>query len=67
MYTLWIQLKTKVFKGDMKAFIGILQALGDVIINFPRLIQNSNRLSKKEFEVYSKLSDPKLYWTPRDL
>lgn len=66
-YTLWIQMKTKVFKGDFKAFLAILQALGDVIINFPHLLKNANRLSKKEFAEYSKLAETKLYWTPKDL
>jgi len=67
IYTLWIQLKLKVFKGDFKAFIAILQALGDVVINLPRLIKNSNRLTNEEFSKYSKLLDAKLYWTPKDL
>lgn len=66
-YTLWIQMKTKVFKGDFKALIAISQALGDVIINFPRVLKNANRLSKKEFVEYSKLTETKLYWTPKDL
>ena len=65
-YTLWIQIKTKVFKGDFKAFLGVLQALGDVVINFPRLLKNTNRLSKKEFTEYLKLAETKLYWTPKD-
>ncbi|WP_299550045.1 glycosyltransferase [Seonamhaeicola sp.] len=66
-YTLWIQMKTKVFKGDFKAFLAILQALGDIVVNVPRLVKNANRLSKKEFIEYSKLSETKLYWTPKDL
>ncbi|MCK0180169.1 glycosyltransferase [Flavobacteriaceae bacterium S0862] len=66
-YTLWIQMKTKVFKGDFKALIAILQALGDIIINFPFVLINANRLSKKEFVEYSKLTETKLYWTPKDL
>lgn len=67
LYTLWIQFKTKVFKGDFKAFVAILQAMGDVIINIPRIIKNSNRLTKKEFLEYSKLPETKLYWKPEDL
>ncbi|WP_142785577.1 glycosyltransferase family 2 protein [Changchengzhania lutea] len=65
-YTLWIQIKTKVFKGDFKALMAILQALADVVINFPRLNKNANRLSKKEFTEYLKLEETKLYWTPKD-
>jgi glycosyltransferase involved in cell wall biosynthesis len=67
LYTLWIQFKTKVFKGDVKSFFAIIQALGDVSINLSRLFRNSNRLSKEEFLEYSKLPDTKLYWNPKDL
>lgn len=65
-YTLWIQIKNKALKGDWKATLAIIQAMGDVIINFPKLLKNSNRLSMQEFRNYSKLSDTKLYWTPKD-
>jgi GT2 family glycosyltransferase len=65
IYTLYIQLKSKVFKqGDIKAFFSILQAVLDLGINFPRLIKNSNRLTKKEFAKHLNLAEPKLYWTP---
>ena len=65
IYTLYIQLKSKVFKqGDIKAFFSILQAVLDLIINFPRLIKNSNRLTKKEFAKHQNLAEPKLYWSP---
>lgn len=65
-YTLWMQIKNKVLKGDWKASLAILQALGDVVINLARLLSNSNRLTEKEFKDYNKLSDTKLYWTPED-
>lgn len=64
LYTLWIQLKNKTFKGDIKATIAILQALVDVFLNIPKLIKNSNRLTKKEFKLYQELPDTKLYWYP---
>lgn len=66
VYTLWMQIKLKVFKGDFRAFIAITQACIDVIFNFPRLIKNSNRLTIKEFTEYSKLTDTKLYWNPEE-
>lgn len=65
-FTLWVQLKTKVFKGDYKALLAILQATFDVICNFPRLIKNSNRLSENEFLEFSKLPETKLYWIPEN-
>ncbi len=63
-YTLWMQIKNKVLKGDWKATLAIIQAIWDVIINFPKLLKNSNRLSAQEFRDYNKLSDTKLYWSP---
>jgi len=66
VYTLWMQLKLKVFKGDFKALIAIIQALFDVLFNFPKLIKNSNRLTMKEFNEYAKLPDTKLYWNPEE-
>ena len=65
LYTVWVQFKNKVFKGDFKAFVAIIQAMGDVVINMPRLLKNTNRLSKKEFFEYSKLPEAKLYWSPK--
>lgn len=65
LYTLWIQLKLKVFKGDFSALLAIIQALFDVIFNFPKLINNSNRLTEEEFKTYSELPETKLYWTPK--
>lgn len=66
-YTLWMQIKTKVLKGDWRATLAIMQALGDVIINLPKLLKNSNRLSVQEFMDYNKLSDTKIYWTPENI
>lgn len=66
VYTLWMQIKLKVLKGDFKALIAIIQALFDLLFNFPKLIKHSNRLSIEEFDEYSKLPDTKLYWNPEE-
>jgi glycosyltransferase involved in cell wall biosynthesis len=63
-YTLWMQLKLKVFRGDLKAGWAIVLALWDVIVNLPRILKNSNRLTSKEFEEFSNLPPTKIYWTP---
>lgn len=63
-YSLWIQFKYKVFKGDLKALQAILVALLDLVWNIPKIIKNSNRLTKKEYEEYSQLLETKLYWNP---
>ncbi|PIV93787.1 MAG: glycosyl transferase [Flavobacteriaceae bacterium CG_4_10_14_3_um_filter_33_47] len=65
LYTLWIQFKSKVFKGDFKAFLAIILALCDVVINIPRLMIHANRFSKKEFLEYSKQPNTIIYWTSK--
>jgi glycosyltransferase involved in cell wall biosynthesis len=64
IYTLWIQVKNKTLKGDLKASFGIILALIDVILNLPKIIKGSNRLTIDEFNIYNRLEENKLYWTP---
>lgn len=65
-YTFSMQIKNKVLKGDVKASLAIVQAIGDVIINLPRLLKQSNRLTDKELNDFSKLPKTKVYWKPDD-
>ena len=62
-----MQFKLKVLKGDFVVAISILQGLGDVLVNFSRLLKNSNRLTKVEFKEFSNLPDTKIYWKPNSL
>jgi len=66
LYTLWIQLKTKTFKGDVLATVGIIQALFDVFVNLPKLLKESNRLTKQEYLQFQKLEPTKIYWKTTD-
>jgi GT2 family glycosyltransferase len=66
LYTLWVQLKTRVFNGDVRAALAIIKALFDVFLHIPKLIKNSNRLSSKEFQEFSKLPSTKIYWKPNN-
>jgi len=63
-YSLWMQFKLKVFKGDFKAMQAIVLALLDLVWNIPRIIKNSNRLTQKEYESYNQLLETRLYWQP---
>jgi glycosyltransferase involved in cell wall biosynthesis len=63
-YSLWMQFRLKVFKGDFKALKAIVLALFDLVWNSPRIVKNSNRLTKKEYETYNQLSETKIYWQP---
>ncbi|MEZ4795942.1 MAG: glycosyltransferase family 2 protein [Flavobacteriaceae bacterium] len=63
-YSIWMQLKTKVFKGDMRMLMAIFLSFSDIFCNSIRLSKNCNRLSVKEFKEYSKLQNVILYWKP---
>jgi glycosyltransferase involved in cell wall biosynthesis len=65
-YSLWMQIKNKVFKGDYKASLAIIQAVGDVFFNLPKLFKNSYRFSIHEFQEFGKLHNTKIYWKPED-
>jgi glycosyltransferase involved in cell wall biosynthesis len=62
VYSIWVQLKRKVFKGDLKALQAIILALLDLVLAIPKITKNSNRLSNKEFEEHQKLEPAKIYW-----
>lgn len=66
LYTVWIQFKLKVFKGDLKALRAILLAMADVLFSIPKIIKNGNRLSMNEYREYQNLEETKLYWSPED-
>lgn len=66
LYTLWIQIKNKIFKGNFRAILPISKAIFDVLTNTTKLKTNSNRLSLKQFEEFSKLPNVKIYWKPKN-
>lgn len=65
-YSIWMQLKLKVFKGDLKALKALFLALIDLIGAIPKIIKNSNRLTQIEYNAYQKLEQTKLYWIPEN-
>lgn len=66
-YSLWAQVKTRVFKGDVEALFAILKAIFDVSGNIPRILKNSNRLSMQEYKAFEQLESTKIYWQPEEL
>lgn len=64
-YSLWMQFKLKVFKGDWKALQAILLGLLDLLKAIPKIIKNSNRLTTEEYIAYKKLEDARIYWAPK--
>lgn len=66
-YSFFMQIKLRFFKErNFKFLVPMLQAIGDVFFNLPRLLKKSNRLSLKEFKELNKLQNVTLYWTPND-
>ncbi|KUJ63754.1 glycosyl transferase [Flavobacteriaceae bacterium CRH] len=66
IYSIWMQLKLKVFKGDFKALKALLLAQLDLLLSIPKIIKNTNRLSLQEYQEYQKLEETKIYWKPED-
>jgi glycosyltransferase involved in cell wall biosynthesis len=63
-YSIWMQLKSKIFKGDWRALSAVLLAIMDLVFAIPKIIKNSNRLTDVEYVAYQKLEATKLYWKP---
>ncbi|QBZ97894.1 glycosyltransferase family 2 protein [Flavobacterium sangjuense] len=63
-YSIWMQCKTKILKGDFKVIKPLLLAIFDLICCFPKLIKNRNALTSEEYDVYVKLNEAKIYWKP---
>ena len=66
LYSIGMQIKNKVLKGDFRAALAISKALGNVLLNLPKIILQSNRLSSTEYKKYLQLPNAKIYWTPKD-
>lgn len=66
VYSIWMQLKSKVFKGDWKALKALSLAMLDLVLAIPKILNNSNRLTDEEYAAYQKLGATKLYWKPED-
>lgn len=63
-YSIWIQFKLKVFKGDFEALKAISLALLDLGLAIPKIIKSTNRLTQHEYRSYQQLEDTKIYWQP---
>jgi len=64
LYSLWMQCKTKIFKGQFKVLLPILGALWDLIVFSPMIRKNRTAFTTREFSDYAKLKEPKIYWKP---
>jgi glycosyltransferase involved in cell wall biosynthesis len=64
LYSIWMQWKTKVFKGNFKVISPLFRAIFDLISSIPKLISNRNALTREEYSKYLKLNETKIYWKP---
>lgn len=63
-YSIWMQLKGKVFKGNFKVIAPLFLALTDLFLAAPKLIKHRNALTSEEYTAYGKLNEAKIYWKP---
>lgn len=63
-YSIWMQCKTKIFKGNFKVVLPLFMAIFDLILAVPKLISNRNGLTSDEYSNYLKLNEAKIYWKP---
>lgn len=64
-YSIWMQFRLKILKGDIQTLKGLLLAIFDLLRFIPKIIQNKNRLSITEYKAYQNLPETKLYWQPK--
>jgi GT2 family glycosyltransferase len=64
LYSLFMQIKKRVLVLDTKGSLALIQALGDLVINLPRLFKESRRFNRVTFDSLQKLPSSKIYWTP---
>lgn len=63
-YSIWVQLKLKVFKGDINALKGLIMALKDLFFNLKKISNSRDGLSEEEFKTYLQLPNTKIFWDP---
>lgn len=65
-YSIWIQLKQKVFNGEPKVGLALVTATIDLFGNSFNLIKNRNPFTKNELRSFAALPDTKIYWIPEN-
>jgi glycosyltransferase involved in cell wall biosynthesis len=63
-YSLWMQFKGKIFKGNFKVAAPLFLAVLDLIFLMPKLMANRKALTREEYDSYLKLNEAKIYWKP---
>ncbi|MFV8368165.1 glycosyltransferase family 2 protein [Flavobacterium sp. LB2R40] len=66
MYSIAVQMRDKVFKGDLKVLKALFLAGLDLVMAIPKIIKNKNRLTNEEYDLFQKLPATKIYWQPNN-
>jgi glycosyltransferase involved in cell wall biosynthesis len=61
-YSLWMQVKGKIFKGNFNVIFPLSLSIFDLILSIPRLYKYRNTLTSEQYKTYKKLNDAKIYW-----
>lgn len=62
-YSVWMQVRLKVFRGDWRALVALLLAATDLVAHLPRLLRERDALSQEEFRAFNDQASTQLYWT----
>ena len=63
-YSVYAQFRLKVTKDPVRIIFSVFLAIMDLIFNIPRILVNTNRLSKIQYTDYLELPNTKIYWKP---
>lgn len=63
-YSIWMQIKGKIVKGQFKVISPLCLAVIDLILAMPKLLRHRNALTSQEYTTYTKLNEAKIYWKP---
>lgn len=61
-YSIWMQFKNKIFKGNVKVAKPLFLAIWDLLVTMPKILTNRNPLTSEEYTNYLKLNEAKIYW-----
>jgi glycosyltransferase involved in cell wall biosynthesis len=64
LYSIWIQFKSKIFKGDLKVLIAVTYALTDLMLSIPKIFKTNNRFTIQEYKNYKTIPPAKIFWDP---
>ncbi len=63
-FSIWMQFKNKIFKGNLRVISPLLLAIFDLLISIPKIISNRKALTSEEYTNYLKLKEAKIFWKP---